>query len=394
MLPDPQSLIRRSGAAAPLLDAAKTRNASDAVRAVIDQLLASPPGSTPAALRPVSSHVAGLGTRGAEGPIASKNRRRSLRPARHCAQLSTFCSMICAAQISAGFLARDEGRMLSRLTRTMVKVLIASLIVGTILAHFGIRTDELIKIRRAVARADRGLGARRPRLGAAQSAARRAGDRSGLVRVLPVPAAGREPGLIGSGLVISRREAESEDAIRFRSSLTERSLHPSLRSHRRQKATGMNAPWRAHKQSNRRSSIRPDACLCPIARRLAQTRRAEAGVTLTISMPRSIESAAQPLRVACRRRATMSASAIVPADINTSVSVSRALLHASAFASSKTIAMSADVSTTITLADRPRHRESPDFLRRSGPELLWRLPEARISSINLPTRRGIERLLL
>jgi AsmA protein len=50
MLPDPQSLIRRSGAAAPLLDAAKTHNASDAVRAVIDQLLTSPPAptSTPA----------------------------------------------------------------------------------------------------------------------------------------------------------------------------------------------------------------------------------------------------------------------------------------------------------------------------------------------------------
>jgi len=36
--------------------------------------------------------------------------------------------------------------MLGRLTRTLVKVLIASLIVGTILAHFGIRTDELIKM--------------------------------------------------------------------------------------------------------------------------------------------------------------------------------------------------------------------------------------------------------
>jgi Domain of unknown function (DUF6460) len=35
--------------------------------------------------------------------------------------------------------------MLSRLTRTMVKVLVASLIVGTILAHIGIRTDELLK---------------------------------------------------------------------------------------------------------------------------------------------------------------------------------------------------------------------------------------------------------
>jgi len=35
--------------------------------------------------------------------------------------------------------------MLSRLTRTLIKVLIASLIVGTALAHFGISTNELIK---------------------------------------------------------------------------------------------------------------------------------------------------------------------------------------------------------------------------------------------------------
>ena len=47
MLPDAQSLIRRSGAAAPLLDAIKTRNAGAAVRSVIDKLLASPSGSAP-----------------------------------------------------------------------------------------------------------------------------------------------------------------------------------------------------------------------------------------------------------------------------------------------------------------------------------------------------------
>jgi hypothetical protein len=34
--------------------------------------------------------------------------------------------------------------MLNRLTRTVVKVLVASLIVGTILAHFGITTGELV----------------------------------------------------------------------------------------------------------------------------------------------------------------------------------------------------------------------------------------------------------
>ena len=48
MLPDPESLIRHSGAAAPLLNAAKSYNASDAVRSVIDQLLAAP-ATTPAA---------------------------------------------------------------------------------------------------------------------------------------------------------------------------------------------------------------------------------------------------------------------------------------------------------------------------------------------------------
>jgi len=55
MLPDAQSLIRRSGAAAPLLDAAKTYNASDAVRSVIDQLLAPPPAAPAAAPNPPQS---------------------------------------------------------------------------------------------------------------------------------------------------------------------------------------------------------------------------------------------------------------------------------------------------------------------------------------------------
>ena len=49
MLPDAQSLIRRSGAAAPLLDAVKTRSAGQAVRSVIDKLLANPQGASPPA---------------------------------------------------------------------------------------------------------------------------------------------------------------------------------------------------------------------------------------------------------------------------------------------------------------------------------------------------------
>jgi AsmA protein len=53
MLPDAQILIRRSGAAAPLLDAMKSHNAGAAVRSVIDKLLANPNGtSVPAAATP------------------------------------------------------------------------------------------------------------------------------------------------------------------------------------------------------------------------------------------------------------------------------------------------------------------------------------------------------
>ncbi len=55
MLPDPQSLIRRSGAAAPLLNAIKDRTAGSAVRAVIDQLLAAPGASNGAATPPPKS---------------------------------------------------------------------------------------------------------------------------------------------------------------------------------------------------------------------------------------------------------------------------------------------------------------------------------------------------
>jgi len=42
-------------------------------------------------------------------------------------------------------MARDGAGMLRRFTRTVVKVLIASLIVGTILAHFGLTADDLMR---------------------------------------------------------------------------------------------------------------------------------------------------------------------------------------------------------------------------------------------------------
>jgi AsmA protein len=56
MLPDPQSLIRHSGAAAPLLNAVRGHTAGEAVRSVIDQLLAAPPAApTPAPVAPAAT---------------------------------------------------------------------------------------------------------------------------------------------------------------------------------------------------------------------------------------------------------------------------------------------------------------------------------------------------
>ena len=60
MMPDAQSLIRRSGAAAPLLEAVKGHSAGDAVRSVIDQLFAAPsqppaPAPAPAPATPTGS---------------------------------------------------------------------------------------------------------------------------------------------------------------------------------------------------------------------------------------------------------------------------------------------------------------------------------------------------
>jgi AsmA protein len=46
MLPDPEALIRRSGAAAPLLDAVRDRRARDAVRSAIERMTG---GAIPAA---------------------------------------------------------------------------------------------------------------------------------------------------------------------------------------------------------------------------------------------------------------------------------------------------------------------------------------------------------
>jgi AsmA protein len=50
MLPDAEALIRRSGAAAPLLNAVRERSARDAVRSVIERLTGAPPAAPAAAI--------------------------------------------------------------------------------------------------------------------------------------------------------------------------------------------------------------------------------------------------------------------------------------------------------------------------------------------------------
>jgi AsmA protein len=52
MLPDPEALIRRSGAAAPLLNAVRDQRARDAARSVIERLTGSPAADQPAAQKP------------------------------------------------------------------------------------------------------------------------------------------------------------------------------------------------------------------------------------------------------------------------------------------------------------------------------------------------------
>jgi AsmA protein len=54
MLPDPEALIRRSGAAAPLLNAVRERGARDPVRSAIERLTGGPGGAIPTAEQPTA----------------------------------------------------------------------------------------------------------------------------------------------------------------------------------------------------------------------------------------------------------------------------------------------------------------------------------------------------
>ena len=98
--------------------------------------------------------------------------------------------MIRSKRIRGRLVARDA--MLFSSLQTLVKVAVASLIVGTILSHFGITADALL--REAGVTPDRvydygrqGLG-----LGRAQRDAGRDRDRADLVSGLPVPTARRQ----------------------------------------------------------------------------------------------------------------------------------------------------------------------------------------------------------
>jgi len=58
MLPDPEALLRRSGAAAPLLDAIREQRARDRVRAAIERLTGAPRADATSAAEPTAQPVA------------------------------------------------------------------------------------------------------------------------------------------------------------------------------------------------------------------------------------------------------------------------------------------------------------------------------------------------
>ena len=127
MLPDTQMLILRSPVASPLLDAVKNRNTRDTVRSAIERLT----GAAPSAPAAAAKRAAKLGASSRQSPAS---RAASGRFDYHPRDESP-------RRRSAG----DEAAMLHPLIRTLVKVAVASLIVGSILAHFGITAELLMK---------------------------------------------------------------------------------------------------------------------------------------------------------------------------------------------------------------------------------------------------------
>jgi AsmA protein len=71
MLPDPQSRIQRSGAAAPLLDAVRDRGTRDAVRSAIERLTGASPAAGSATPAPAPGHTQEAESDPASGQPAS-----------------------------------------------------------------------------------------------------------------------------------------------------------------------------------------------------------------------------------------------------------------------------------------------------------------------------------
>jgi AsmA protein len=82
MLPDPQSRIQRSGAAAPLLDAIRNRGSSDAVRSVIERFTAPAQSAAPAEPAPaLAGSSAAVGSAPADAATAPEGPAQNTPPA-------------------------------------------------------------------------------------------------------------------------------------------------------------------------------------------------------------------------------------------------------------------------------------------------------------------------
>ena len=143
--------------------------------------------------------------------------------------------------------------------------------------------------------------------------------------------------------------------------------------HRR---TGAATPSFAAHSEKCRSSARPDRCP---AHREASGMAAAAAVT---GEPQSSPSMSRRISPASRRSATISASAKVPAEIDNGSAVESASVHAAASARRAAIAISADVSTTITVAGRSCRTGRPGCARRSPRNHMAVAPANRTASIS------------
>ena len=133
--PDIQMLIRRSGAAAPLLDAVRNRLNREAAPTLAGEAAAVPAAAAAAA-----------------APVSPDNRAF---PAADNAPANGFGLTLaaCAAGSLGGAVADGRVRQVrgwsTDFVQTLVKLTIASLIVGTVMTHFGVTPEQLDAARSA-----------------------------------------------------------------------------------------------------------------------------------------------------------------------------------------------------------------------------------------------------